>query len=149
VRNEIFINSVSIEIRRKTKMLKNIQTKYIELCQSAATKSSPSSQKVQLGLFALGVVLLSTGIAIDAAAQYTAKANYNDARMAESADVIFTYLNGSFGALVMVASGIGAIISGAFGQYRASLGLMVVAVGSFIVRSLVSTWFNDISLQGD
>jgi len=92
-------------------------------------------------------VLISSGIALDASAQYSFKANYNDARIAESADVILTFLNGAFGALVMVASGIGAIISGAFGQYRAALGLMVVAVGSFIVRSLVSTWFNDRSLQ--
>lgn len=127
-------------------MLSQIKAKYTEICRKASSKSTPSSETVQMGLFILGVILISTGITMDASA-YSAKANYNDARIAESADVILTFLNGAFGALVMVASGIGAIISGAFGQYRAALGLMVVAVGSFIVRSLISTWFNDNTLQ--
>jgi hypothetical protein len=131
---------------RILKMLNKIKSQYTKACQSVAGKSTPSSQSVQIGLFVLGVVLISSGIALDASA-YTQKATYNDARIAESADVILTFLNGAFGALVMVASGIGAIISGAFGQYRAALGLMVVAVGSFIVRSLISTWFNDTTLQ--
>jgi len=126
-------------------MLSQIKAKYTEICRKTSSKSTPSSETVQMGLFILGVVLISTGITMDASA-YSAKANYNDARIAESADVILTFLNGAFGALVMVASGIGAIISGAFGQYRAALGLMVVAVGSFIVRSLISTWFNDATL---
>jgi hypothetical protein len=129
------------------KMWKRIKDSYSSLEQSTYLKTALSPESCQFGLFVLGVFLLSTGIAMDASAAYTPKLNYNDAGIAESADVILTYLNGAFGALVMVASGIGAIISGAFGQYRASLGLMVVAVGSFIVRSLISTWFNDSSLQ--
>lgn len=131
-------------------MWKIINNKYNSLGQSTYLNTAMSPESVQFGLFIFGVVLLSTGIALDASAQqYTPKANFNDARIAESADVILTYLNGAFGALVMVASGIGAIISGAFGQYRAALGLMVVAVGSFIVRSLISTWFNDASILSD
>ena len=58
-----------------------------------------------------------------------------------------TYLEGSFGALVMAAAGIGAIMSAAFGQFKASLSLMVVAVGAFILRSLMGTFFNDIGIQ--
>jgi hypothetical protein len=58
-----------------------------------------------------------------------------------------TYLEGSFGALILAASGIGAIMSAAFGQYKAAFSLMAVAVGSFILRSLISTFFNDISIQ--
>ena len=49
--------------------------------------------------------------------------------------------------MVMVAAGIGAILSSAFGQYRAALGLLVVAVGAFILRSLLGTFFNDINIQ--
>jgi hypothetical protein len=128
-------------------MITKFKEHYTSTCQSLRGKISPSSQSIQIGLFILGVIFISSGIALDASAQYTAKANYNDARIAESADVIVTFINGAFGALVMVAAGIGAIISGAFGQYRAALGLMVVAVGSFIVRSLISTWFNDSSMQ--
>ena len=134
-------------------MFKKLSEKYQELCQeAAANQSSKSSKQVQMGLVVLGVALLSTGLTLEAMAAggggagYTAQANYNDHRIAESADVVISYLNGAFGALVMVASGIGAIISGAFGQYRAALGLMVVAIGSFIVRSLISTFFNDVSM---
>jgi hypothetical protein len=107
---------------------------------------NPSSSTVQASLFALGLVMLATGMVMDASA-YEQQAIFNDDRVAESVDVIMTYINGSFGALVMVASGLGAILSAAFGQYRAALGLLVVAVGSFILRSLVGTWFNDTSLQ--
>jgi hypothetical protein len=62
--------------------------------------------------------------------------------------VVFAYLEGSFGALVMVASGVGAIISSAFGQYRASLGMMVVAIGSFVIKSLTITFFGKESVLG-
>ena len=129
-------------------MFDKLQSKYTTSCQAIACQSTDqSSHYVQLGLFFAGVALLTGGMVLGADAQgYSPRANYNDDRIAESADVVLTYLNGSFGALVMVASGIGAIIAGAFGQYRAALGLMVVAIGSFIIRSLVSTWFNDQSL---
>jgi hypothetical protein len=43
----------------------------------------------------------------------------------------------------MVSAGIGAIMSSAFGQYRAALSLLVVALGAFILRSVLSTFFND------
>lgn len=54
---------------------------------------------------------------------------------------LFKLIEGAFGALIMVVSGIGAIIAAAMGAYRASLGMLVVAVGSFILRSLVSLFF--------
>ena len=63
--------------------------------------------------------------------------------MAEATNRVFGYLEGSFGALVMVSAGLGSLISSAFGQYRMALSLLVVAVGSFILRSLVTTFFND------
>lgn len=74
--------------------------------------------------------------------------NYNDQRLVEAINAILLYLEGSFGALVMVCSGVGAILSAAFGQYRAALGLLVVAIGSFILRSFMSTFFNDVGIQG-
>ena len=72
---------------------------------------------------------------------------YNDARIANAVNAVMTYLEGTFGALVMAAAGIGAILSAAFGQYKAALSLMVVAIGAFILRSLMSTFFNDVSVQ--
>jgi hypothetical protein len=120
--------------------------KFNDICRNISAFTA-TSQGIQFSFILLGVALIAGGIITGVDAQYTARGNYNDARIAESTDLVLTYLNGSFGALIMVASGVGAIISGAFGQYRAALGLMVVAVGSFIIRSLISTWFNDTSMQ--
>lgn len=108
----------------------------------------PSSAHIQAMLFALGFLLIASGISLDAIA-YDQQAVYNDDRVAESADILLTHINGAFGALVMVACGLGAILSSAFGQYRSAVGLLVVAIGAFILRSLVGTWFNDVSLQAN
>lgn len=107
---------------------------------------APSATHIQSVLLVAGIGLICAGLTHPAEA-YTPLANYNDDRIAEAADVIMTYVHGSFGALIMVCSGIAAILSAAFGGYRAALGLLVVAVGSFILRSLVSTWFNDTTMK--
>ena len=114
----------------------------------AAASIAPSHRQAQFLLFALGTVLLALGAQNGLEAQISAAGgntlgSYNDTRIAEAVNRIFGYLEGSFGALIMVACGLGAIISAAFGQYRAALGLLVVAVGAFILRSLVTTFFND------
>ena len=110
---------------------------------------TPTGSQVQFGLFMLGVVLITAGIFEHADAAYSRVARYNDDRVAESVDVLLAYINGAFGALIMVISGVGAIMSCAFGQYKAALGLLAVAVGSFVLRTLVATWFNDTSLQNN
>lgn len=137
------------------KLCKSIKSKYQSVSQKiGAVLTSPTEKQAQVMLFALGVVLLSAGVATGAGAQAVApgagqglKTTYNDARLADSINAILTYIEGTFGAMVMVAAGIGAILSSAFGQYRAALGLLVVAVGAFILRSLVGTFFNDTNVQ--
>ena len=109
-------------------------------------RCSPSPRAfASSALFTLGAMLLWWGTLADANA--VRSINYNDQRVIEAINAVLLYLEGSFGALVMVCSGVGAILSAAFGQYRASLGLLVVAIGSFILRSLMSTFFNDIGIQ--
>jgi len=54
---------------------------------------------------------------------------------------LFMLIEGSFGALIMVVSGIGAIIAASMGAYRAAVGMLVVALGAFILRALVSLFF--------
>lgn len=134
-------------------MVTNLKEKYTHVCQKVgAAFSAPKQSHVQVALFGLGVALLTAGLLDEVIAQGQNQGartiNYNDQRITESTNAVLTYLEGSFGALVMVASGIGAILSAAFGQYRAALGLMVVAIGSFILRSLMSTFFNDSNIQG-
>ena len=114
----------------------------------AVAKIAPTEKQAQLGLFTLGITILALGLTCGADAQ-AGFTHYNDMRVANAVNAILTYLEGSFGALVMAAAGIGAILSAAFGQYRAALSLMVVAVGAFILRSLMSTFFNDLGIQQD
>lgn len=127
-------------------MITKVKTAYTKVGQAlGAAMYAPSKTQAQVMLFLLGIGLLTVGLSSGASAQLTT--TYNDDRVANSVNAILVYIEGSFGALVMVAAGIGAILSSAFGQYRAALGLMVVAVGAFILRSVLSTFFNDTRLQ--
>ena len=124
-----------------------VKNMYTRIGQTlGASFTAPSNRQIQLGLFALGVGLLTVGVMGGAQAQ---PGDYNDERVAEVINRIFTYLEGSFGALVMVAAGIAAIFSAAVGQYKAALGLLIVAAGAFILRSLVGTFSNDENIGGD
>jgi hypothetical protein len=111
--------------------------------------AAPSRKQVQFMLFAMGVTLLVAGTVSGAIAQVgdPAEIKYNDARLADSVNAILTYLEGTFGALIMVCAGLGAIMSSAFGQYKAALGCLIIAVGSFILRSFLGTFFNDSNVQ--
>lgn len=130
---------------RISNLFSKVNSAYCSTCQRiGAFTATPSKAHGQLALFAFGIVLLAAAGVLDVEAQR--RINYNDGRVVEATNGILLYLEGSFGALVMVASGIGAILSSAFGQYRAALGLMVVAIGSFILRSLMSTFFNDANI---
>ena len=132
-------------------MFTKIKNASVTLAQKiAAAKVAPTEAQARTALFIAGVSLLALGLSADVVAQGTGgftQTNYNDQKIANAVNAIMTYLEGSFGALIMAASGVGAIMSAAFGQYKAALSLMVVAVGSFILRSLIGTFFNDISIQ--
>jgi hypothetical protein len=138
------------------KLIKSLVNKYNAVGQrfSAAIESAPSvsPKTAQTAMFVLGVGILAGGLAAGAIAAEPGGdglvATYNDTRIANSVNMILTYLEGSFGALIMVCAGIGAIMSAAFGQYKAALGCLVVAVGSFILRSFLGTFFNDLNITG-
>ena len=126
-------------------MFIKIKNASVTLAQKiAAAKVAPTEAHARAVLFIAGVSLLALGLSADVVAQITPGAiAYNDEKVSNAVNAIMMYLEGSFGALIMAASGIGAIMSAAFGQYKAALSLMVVAVGSFILRSLIGTFFND------
>ncbi len=113
----------------------------------SAMMIAPTQAQIQIGLFLIGIGLVSAGLHLDVLAQGDVTSDlvgeYNDERVAEAVNRIFGYIEGSFGALIMVAAGLGAIMAAALGSYSAALGLLVVAVGAFILRSLVGTFFND------
>lgn len=70
-----------------------------------------------------------------------AEPNFDPELIQGAVGSLFMLIEGAFGALIMVVAGIGAIIAASMGAYRASLGMLVVAVGSFILRALVSLFF--------
>ena len=133
------------------KLVKIVSEKIKTACQyTAASFAAPSEAQVRTIIFLAGISMLAISLSLDATAQGTGgntQTKYNDAKVANAVNAIMTYLEGSFGALIMAASGIGAIMSAAFGQYKAALSLMVVAVGAFILRSIMSTFFNDQNIQ--
>ena len=54
---------------------------------------------------------------------------------------LFYLIEGAYGALLATVAGIGAIVSSAFGQYRAAYNFLIVSISSFILRAMVSMWF--------
>ncbi len=73
--------------------------------------------------------------------EYSGSAEYDPGMIDCAVGALFQLIEGSFGALVMVVSGLGAIVSAALGAYRAAVGMLIVATGSFILRSLVALFF--------
>jgi hypothetical protein len=129
-------------------MITKIKNAYVAVGQKvSAAMVAPTEKQARLALFVAGVAILGFGMMHDVIAQGKLETTYNDDKIANAVNAIMTYLEGSFGALIMAASGIGAIMSAAFGQYKAAFSLMAVAVGSFILRSLIGTFFNDMNIQ--
>ena len=59
----------------------------------------------------------------------------------EACGRVLGLVEGSFGALITAAAGIGAIVASAVGGFKMAWSLIVVAVGAFILRSYI-TLFN-------
>jgi hypothetical protein len=128
-----------------------LRSKFTSLCQRvSAMFIAPTQTQVQGMLLLLGVALIAGGLSHDVLAQagnYDDIGEFDDQRVGQAIDRIFAYIEGSFGALIMIVAGLGAIMAAALGSYSAALGLLVVAVGAFILRSLVATFFNTESIN--
>ena len=97
-------------------------------------------------LLAVGSVLLVGGL-IDfshaAEVGSFSEAKYNDNLIRNAVGNLFAMIEGAFGALIMVVAGLGAIVAAAMGAYRLAVSMLVVAVGAFILRALVSLFFGE------
>lgn len=117
----------------------------------AVAKVAPTEKQAQMILFAAGIICLGIGLSGEVFANQglwqARTGQIEDGRIAQAVSTLFKFLEGSFGALIMAAAGIGAILSASFGQYKAALSCMVVAVGAFILRSMMNTFFNTESIQ--
>jgi len=86
-----------------------------------------------------GLILVLSGLTETVQAQ--AELDWDQERIATAADFLLQMIEGAFGALIMVVAGIAAIVAATMGAYRASIAMLVVAIGSFILRSLVELFF--------
>ncbi len=51
------------------------------------------------------------------------------------------YMMGNLGALLMTTAGVGAIVSAAFGNFKASYSLIITGIGAFSVSSMLNLYF--------
>jgi Peptidase family M23 len=73
--------------------------------------------------------------------------SYNDSRFAGAVDFVMGYVEGSIGATLMAVAGVATVICAAFGQWRLTLSLLILFVGALSLRTMISTFFNDVSLD--
>lgn len=118
-----------------------MKKKFLTLCQSIhAAFTAPKREHAQYALFVFGVTLVALSLPSFAFADYYQEPDYN--KLDNVIRIVLDLIEGRFGVLIMLCAGIGAIISSAFGQYRAALSLLVVALGAFILRTIISIFFN-------
>lgn len=113
-----------------------------ELMQKAsATQISISVETSRAFLFTFGVMVLVFAVSDTSFAQAPVAGLAGEKKLYTVIALILRFIEGPFGALIMVTAGLGAIVAAAMGSYKAALGLFVVGVGAFILRSLVAIFF--------
>ena len=123
----------------KTKITDSLLTLAQKVYTAAIT---PTEKQVRTTLFFAGVSLLALGLSVDGLAQFT-NTNYNDGKISNPMYAFWTYCEGSLGALVMVTAGLVCIIATTKGRYKVALLYLGLAVGGFITRSMIGTFFDD------
>ncbi len=110
--------------------------KYNQICTVATVKSASYMQKhANLVLFTFGIVLIY-GAGADIA--HAGRGTYADA-----CNGLLSLVEGTFGAMLTAAAGVAAIIAAAVGGFKFAWSLLVVAVGSFILRSFITLFNGD------
>lgn len=136
----------------KSGALKN----YEKICRTTHVKFTTLAERHQLSILLLvGVAVLAAGLTDIANAQTggtnqtapVTKIEIDDGPLHKAACALLVFMQGSFGALIMVAAGIGAIMAAAVGKYSAALSLLVVGCGAFILESLCSVFFPSLDCQ--
>jgi len=129
-------------------VIKKLSSSYKQLGRYiGAARLSPTQGQYQLILFALGSALLMTGVVSGVTAQGLETWGYKPPVDGGRVNSILTYMERTFGAWVMGAAGVGAIVASAYRQYIVALGCLVVAIGSFILRSYMVTISNGTDIQ--
>jgi len=126
------------------KIINTVSWTYSDVCTRLSLSAQTHANAL---LLVLGTALLVGGMVDVSIAQGSgptgsfSEAGFEDDLIRNSVGNLFKLMEGAFGALIMVVAGLGAIIAASMGAYRAAVGMLVVAVGAFILRALVSLFF--------
>ncbi len=116
-----------------------------EMCRIFFTGASFLQRRANHVLMFVGAMLLVGGL-IDfssAAVVDYHQPSFNDTLIRNAVGQLLQLIEGAFGALIMVVAGLGAIVAASMGAYRLAVSMLVVAVGAFILRALVSLFFGE------
>lgn len=84
-----------------------------------------------------------SGSKVSSSAVSGLSSRYNDARVPNMLNAILTYIEGSFGALVMVGSFFLALTLAFCRKWKSSAAMVMVALVAFTTRSFMGTFYND------
>ena len=93
-------------------------------------------------LFIMGALLLVVGLGtLQVASAGGGSGSAWNAGIIQAIKGVFNWLDGGFGALIMVGAGLLAIVTAAMGAYKAAMACLVVAAGTFILRAFARLFF--------
>ncbi|MEM4380553.1 MAG: hypothetical protein QXL01_07735 [Thermoplasmatales archaeon] len=101
----------------------------------------------KIGRFALMLLLVGTSLSAQEFNSFQDACGTDQPTFTALVGYIYALLTGGFGALIMIVSGIGAILAAAFGQYRAALSALVVALGVFVLQIFIVAFFGQDALD--
>lgn len=109
-----------------------------EFYNNFCIQSTIAAERYMPVLSAVAVVALVILASSDSA---IAQGQTNHPRYGQACNLLLGLMEGSFGALVTVAAGVGAIIASSVGGFKMAWTLVVVAVGAFILRAYITLFF--------
>jgi len=99
-------------------------------------------QRVLVFILGIGLMLFSLEQAAYAGGS-GAGSGFDGDKYGRICSAVLALFEGQFGAMVAASAGLGAIIASAMGGFKMAWSLIVVSVGSFILREYQEMWFNE------
>lgn len=92
-----------------------------------------------------GRLISSLGIALFLLALHASDDSYayDDAKYGKVCRNLLKELGGDFGSLLTAAAGLGAVVASAAGGFKIAWSLVVVAVGSYTLKTYQEIWFDE------
>lgn len=126
-----------------------ILSSFNKICTWSFIKSSVIFKKNEkLILFATVFTILSLNLEVNANAQGFAE-GYNHERYGEVCKGLLDVLGGHLGAMLASIAGVGALVAAAMGGFKMAWSLVVVSLGSFILKEYTDIWFKNCGIDAE